>query len=360
MTRSLHVAYVDPGDPGLATLEECVERWWSTRATMAAVARHGLRVSVILRTRHAPGLLHRDGVEFHAVADDRLGRGVALAVRRLRPHVIHGNGFVYPARSLVLHLLNRRVPLLVQHHGEPPAPAGSRAARLQAIVGRRIDAALFTGGRWGAADPWLTRSILHPSKVHDVVETVVPGTIRDRDEARRRTGIDGDPAVLWVGRLEPGKDPLTMVRAAELAADRLPGLTVWMIGPGGSLDTVVRSVAASVSAGNVRLVDAVDHAEMAWWYAAADIVASTSHAEGSGFAVLEALAAGVGRVVTTDLPSHRTILGTLGPCGPRPGDAESFADALVEAWSRPPRLRTAPDPATALVELYRSLADRHR
>jgi glycosyltransferase involved in cell wall biosynthesis len=66
---------------------------------------------------------------------------------------------------------------------------------------------------------------------------------------------------------------------------------------------------------------------------AADVFVSGSHAEGSGYALLEALACGVTPVVT-DIPSFRALtdggrIGKLWPCG----DATGLAEALVTAAS---------------------------
>jgi glycosyltransferase involved in cell wall biosynthesis len=53
---------------------------------------------------------------------------------------------------------------------------------------------------------------------------------------------------------------------------------------------------------------------------------SGSHSEGSGYALIESIAAGVVPVVT-DIPSFRAI---AGDCGQRwqPGEPQQFADAL--------------------------------
>jgi glycosyltransferase involved in cell wall biosynthesis len=69
---------------------------------------------------------------------------------------------------------------------------------------------------------------------------------------------------------------------------------------------------------------------------AADFLVLGSHSEGSGYAVIEALACGTTPLVT-DIPSLRRITGdgAVGALSP-PGDADAMARALVE-WSRKPR-----------------------
>ena len=68
---------------------------------------------------------------------------------------------------------------------------------------------------------------------------------------------------------------------------------------------------------------------------------SGSHSEGSGYALIEAMSAGVVPVVT-DIPSFRAIAGDCGARWP-PGDAGAFADALLT------RVRAATSMNSALV-----------
>ena len=74
---------------------------------------------------------------------------------------------------------------------------------------------------------------------------------------------------------------------------------------------------------------------------AADLLVSGSHREGSGFALIEAMACGLPPVVT-DIPSFRALTG--GAVGRlwRRGDATDLAAALRWQWaSRNPQQRAA-------------------
>src|SRR5690606_9698193 len=76
-------------------------------------------------------------------------------------------------------------------------------------------------------------------------------------------------------------------------------------------------------------VGTVPEAEMAAWYAAADVLAFPSVKEGFGLAALEAMAAGV-PVVTSDLPVFREWLVPGRDALTAPvGDADALADALA-------------------------------
>lgn len=104
-------------------------------------------------------------------------------------------------------------------------------------------------------------------------------------------------------------------------------------------DELLPDVRARVEAsdrlrGRVHLRGRVPHAEMAAFYGAADLFVLASHREGSGYALLEALACGLFPVVT-DIPSFRVLTGAAGAGALFPaGDAAAFAEALV---------RTAPE-----------------
>jgi glycosyltransferase involved in cell wall biosynthesis len=76
---------------------------------------------------------------------------------------------------------------------------------------------------------------------------------------------------------------------------------------------------------------AVPRAELDAWYSAADSFVLGSHREGSGYALIEAMACGCPPVVTA-IPSFRAIAGeTLAGSFWPPGDARAFARALVTA-----------------------------
>jgi glycosyltransferase involved in cell wall biosynthesis len=76
---------------------------------------------------------------------------------------------------------------------------------------------------------------------------------------------------------------------------------------------------------------AVPHHDMAEWFSGSDIMFSASRHEGSGYALVEALACGCTPVVT-DIGPHRVIVGDLGRRFPV-GDAAAAAKALADVES---------------------------
>jgi glycosyltransferase involved in cell wall biosynthesis len=143
--------------------------------------------------------------------------------------------------------------------------------------------------------------------------------------------------VLWVGRLDANKDPLTILDAIEIAARDLPALRLWCCYHEQPLFAQVeaRLAASPGLAARVELLGRVPHARIEQLCRAADFFLLGSHREGSGYALIEALACGTTPVVS-DIPSFRALTGdgAIGALAP-PGDAAALASALVAQAARP-------------------------
>ena len=142
--------------------------------------------------------------------------------------------------------------------------------------------------------------------------------------------------MLWVGRLNANKDPLTILEGFAQALARLPGAVLTMIYDGDELLAAVRArlLTSPTLSARVRLVGRVPHPLMPAFYSAADLFVVGSHHEGSGYALIEACACGLVPVVPS-IPTFRVLTagGSLGALW-QPGDAASFARALVEVGQR--------------------------
>jgi glycosyltransferase involved in cell wall biosynthesis len=313
----MRIAYVMFGGLGGVSPSEALARWPGTPRLLAAlVERHGATVSAVWRVPPgtAPVSFVRDGVCYRFVPDrPRLPRRLAAAVAEARPDVVHVNGHIFPLPTLaVRRAVGRHVRIVIQHHGEPPGHGRLRVA--QAMASRAVDAHLFTGGEAQAA-PWrAARVIGRRTPVHDVLEASTDLAPRPRTAAALERGVHGEPAVLWVGRLVAGKGPLTALAAFErFVAGGATGAHLWMVCGDRSLAAPVDAAIAASEwlRGRVSVIGPVPHAEMAGWYSAADLFLSTSRHEGSGYALIEAMACGCPPVVS-DLPSHRAIAGPEG------------------------------------------------
>jgi glycosyltransferase involved in cell wall biosynthesis len=308
---------------------------WPTMPLVAsAVARTGAEVAVVGASR-MPAAFVRDGVFYRFVPEARLRGGngpglmpwrLAAAARQFRPNVIHFNGLGFPLHLRAMCRIG--VPVLAQDHASSPAGgwAGLQRWGLQRIAG-----VAFTSIE--QATPFGASGRLPPQvPVCEIPESSTAFAFGDQNEARRRCGVHGDPALLWVGHLNANKDPLTILHAARKALAQLPGLRLWCaFGSTALLPEVHRLLREDARlAAHVHLLGQVSHREVEMLCRACDMFVLGSHHEGSGYALIEALACGLTPVVS-DIPSFRNLTGggAVGALVPA-GDVDGFAAAIVK------------------------------
>ena len=365
--RALHVAQLNflPAPAGLAPAE-VLERWHSLADIAEAAASAGTRVSVIQAATREERVT-RGGIDYHFVdirgLDTAAGRGRRFAgvLAEIRADVLHGHSLGFAEAAFAIAQRLPSLPIILQDHADRPPRRWRRAQW------RRWYAALagvaFTAPE--LARPFARAGLFAPhTRRFAIPESSSRFSVGNRADARARTGLHGDPCVLWVGHLNRGKDPLSVLDGVSLAARRLPGLQLWCaFGSAPLLGEVRARIARDRQlAGRVHLLGTVAHAQVELLMRAADLFVSGSLAESCGYAVLEALACGVAPVVT-DIPSFRALIGGSGigrlwACG----DAAQLADALAAvAASRPPaaRVRAHFDAALSFAAVGRQWADAY-
>lgn len=331
-------------DPSANTPNELLDRYFTLTEWSAAVAKAGAEVSVVQRF-HTAATIERDGVRYEFVTDKQppwLSTSGAPppfidAVVKEAADIVHVNGLIFP--GLVAAIRGKANPgtvIVAQHHGGEFPLQGSG---LSGIWLRRrwyrglaaADAISFTAAE--QAEPWRAAGVLANQRVIEIVEASTTMRTVSRERARTAIALEGSPLILWVGRLTTNKDPLTVLDGLERALPQLPGAHVLMVFGDDTLvesvDKRVRSSALLIE--RVTLVGRLDRAELPNYYAAADVFISGSHYEGSGYALIEAMSAGVVPVVT-NIPSFRAIAGDTGARW-TPGDADDFARALTNVCS---------------------------
>jgi glycosyltransferase involved in cell wall biosynthesis len=284
-----------------------------------------------------------DGVEFQFVREtsliDRFSYRIGSKLLRpnrlldrivsLEPHIVQVAGFGHPLQVLQLRRRLPRAVIVLQDHAAAPRMGWRKELHRRAFAA--IDAVLFTAREQAAPffDAGLFRQDLRVFEALEDSSMFVPG---DQRAAQLRSGIHGDPCILWLGRLDAVKDPLGVLEAVAIAADQLPSLRLWCCCRDAPLEHEVRLRIAS----DVRLRSRVvllgprPHAEIEALCQAADFLIQGSRREGSGFAVIEAMACGTTPLVT-DIPAFRRITknGRFGALAP-PGDALAMAKNLLE------------------------------
>lgn len=328
-------------DPRRRGAAELLRAWTALGAVARAAARAGAEVTVVHAGWRDEEVVD-DGIRYRFVAEPsavphtvsrRLPRRLAAAVAAERPNVIHLQGLGFPLATRLLSASG--TPVLVQDHSGRP-PAGWRR-RLHRWGLARIAGAAFAARE--QARPFVHAGVLRPDlPVFEVQESTSEFTPGDVAQARRSTGIHGDPCLLWVGRLDANKDPLTVLDALAAAIPRIPGARLWMCHAEAPLEPAVRRRIASdpALAERVHLLGRVPHERVQELCRAADFLVLASHFEASCYAVLEAVACGAAPLVT-DIPALRRMTrgGAVGGLFP-PGDAAALARLMVEAagWPR--------------------------
>ena len=332
---SFHVGVHERGPEGL------LEAWPSLSRVATATARSGPDVTVVLAADQNASV-ERDGVAYRFVevpaglfpktsGSAWLGGSVRVfaAVANARPEIIHVHGLTYPIQT---HQLVRRfsdVPVLVQDHASRPSKGLRR--RVERWGFRSLSGVAFTAR--DQAVPFVDAGIFpRDLQIFEVIEASSDFTPGNQADARAKSGIFGEPCILWVGRLDDNKDPFTVLDAMERLIPDLPEIRLWCVySDAPLLGRVQKRIDSSVRLRDrVHLLGEVAHHLLQDFYRAADLFVSASHVEGSGFALLEAMACGTPPVVTA-IPSFRKITcdGAVGDLF-RTGDVGVLAERILK------------------------------
>jgi glycosyltransferase involved in cell wall biosynthesis len=334
-------------DPQRREPLQLLHDWPSLADVAEAVSGAGARVSVIQACSRTE-ILTREGVDYYFLAPDP---GVPTIVRsprfgelicRLAPDVFHVHGFGFPRDVLALAGLAPGIPIMLQDHANGPPPMWRRS--LWRLGFAAASGLAITGT--AKLECFRSAGLVHPRlALFDIPESSSRFHPGDRADARRATGLDGEPCLLWVGHLNRNKDPLAVLDGVSRAARQMSGLKLWCcFGSAPQLSAVEHRIARDpLLSPRVQLLGTVSHSRIEQLMRAADVFVLGSHSEGSGYAVLEALACGLPPAVT-DIPAFRSLIGTDGavghlwPCG----NAGLLSDAIVSIASRSqPPLRSA-------------------
>jgi glycosyltransferase involved in cell wall biosynthesis len=335
----MHVAQISFfTDPEARSPEKLLDDWPSLSDAAECAYRAGVRVSVVQACAHMQRMT-RNGVNYHFLPFGRdrwvrEGSAFAALMRELTPDVLHVHGLGFPHDVLSLAAIAPGIPILLQDHASRPPRAWRRNLWRRGFAA----ASGISFCSREQASPFAAVGLVAPhTTVHEIPESTsrfVPG---DRAQARRLSGVSGDPAALWVGHLDANKDPLAVLDGVSRAILTLPGLQLYCCYGNAPLLRAVqrRIIDDPLLIGRVRLLGKVPHAQIEQLMQAADLFVSGSHREGSGYSLIEALACGLPPVVT-DIPSFRTLTGagSIGALWPR-GDAAALSEKLIAVAAQP-------------------------
>lgn len=339
----MHVAIVNYAyDPVLQTPAALLRSYTALTGWAAGLAQAGAHVTVLQRFSHDT-LVEEGEITYRFIADRcrpslrrwQVPLRLHRQVREVAPAIVHINGLGFPIQARAL---RARLPghsaMVAQHRADRPARGYWKPVQRQGLA--VLDGLLFAARE--IATPWLRAGLLRADQpIFEIVGGSTGFRVLDRAAARARTGLRGDPIVLWVGRLDQNKDPLTVLRGFEQVVPGIPGARFYMVYASTPLLEAVQTyIAASpVLTKTVTLLGQIPYLSLEAYYNSADYFVLGSHHESSGFALVEAMACGVVPLVT-DIPSFRrmTGAGTVGALW-QPGDATGFAQVLTALLSRP-------------------------
>ena len=329
----LHVVQISFfNDPEGRSPAQLLEAWPTLVDVAEASSQSGIRVSVVQASAHSEHLV-RGAVHYYflpfgnALSTNRDNTAFGELLRTLAPDILHVHGLGFHRDVPSLHSLAPTIPIVLQDHADRPPRFWRRSAWRRGLS--VADGISFCAPE--QARPFIDAKLVRPeTNLYAIPESTSRFTPGDRQEARRTTGIAGDPAVLWVGHLNANKDPLTVLEGISAATGALPGLQLYCCyGMAPLLHEVQERIAAdSALRGRVHLLGRVPHERIEQLMRAADIFVQGSHRESTGYSLIEALACGLPPAVT-DIPSFRSITGP-GPVGRlwQCGDPRALCDAL--------------------------------
>jgi glycosyltransferase involved in cell wall biosynthesis len=157
------------------------------------------------------------------------------------------------------------------------------------------------------------------------------------------------PSIVAVGRLAPVKRFDLVVRAAIRAREKIPDLTLTIVGEGPLRAELEAQIGAADAEGWITLVGRVDRHDLVAYYRRSWLVVSGSLAEGWGLSLTEGAACGT-TAVATDIRGHRSSVvdGTTGVLARESELGDTIAAVLADHDRRAALERAALERARTL------------
>lgn len=298
---------------------------------------------------HVQSFIAKEGLQYDCIHSHYWVSGwVALRLRQsLQVPVVHmSHTLGYPKNSAVQQAWEREPPTRLQVEYEVLKHSDHLIAESQASKDHMVQDYGVDPARIEIIPCGVETSIFHP---------------HDRQQARRRLGLPGGPLLLFIGRLQPLKGIDTLLKCAYDVRQRHDDLQVLIVGGGVDTDdpherqererlhALMRELGLT---GHVRFIDAQPQEQLAYYYAAADLLMMPSHYESFGMVVLEAMACGtpvvashVGGLASTVLPGQTGFLAPV-------GDEQAFARSVEQLIGAPELWQSMSEAAYLRAQAY--------
>jgi glycosyltransferase involved in cell wall biosynthesis len=274
-------------------------------------------------------------------------RRIERLVSALAFDVIHAHHpfLLGPAARRLARRIRR--PLIFTYHTryEKYAHYVPLPLRLVQAAALRISAGFAAQADAVLAPSAVIRDELHARGVRAPIAVVPTGVdlVRfrpgDREAARRSLGVgQGEPLVLYVGRLDREKSVDRVLGAFERVASTIPAARLVLVGQGTEAERLRRTAASLPVAERIRFLGLRPHDSLAECYQAADVFLFASETETQGLVLAEAAACGL-PAVAVDAPGCDEVVrdGDTGILTKR--DPAALAEAVIGLLLDPERRR---------------------
>jgi len=135
---------------------------------------------------------------------------------------------------------------------------------------------------------------------------------KNKTQSKRKLGYrETDFILLYVGKLHPYKDPLTLIKAISVAVKKTANLRLVMIGDGKLYTEIEKEISKLNLSNYIRLFRRVTIQTLEMLYDAADVFVLPSVNEAFGMVLLEAMASGL-PVIASDSGACPEVIGNVG------------------------------------------------
>jgi sugar transferase (PEP-CTERM/EpsH1 system associated) len=179
---------------------------------------------------------------------------------------------------------------------------------------------------------------------------------RMRSEVRAKLAAGPNTMVVGtVGRLDPVKDHITLLRAAELALKKGVDLKLVIVGEGPQRAAVENQLSRTPDLAR-RTILTGDSKDVADWLNSFDIFMLPSVSEGMSNTLLEAMAVGIAPIATAIGGNREVVEHERSGLLVSPGDAEKMSDFIVQLAGAPEWLQALGRNARERIETRFSIA----
>ncbi|MBI1768799.1 MAG: glycosyltransferase family 4 protein [Bacteroidetes bacterium] len=248
-------------------------------------------------------------------------------IKKLNPDVILVQGFHHPFQVWLLQKsLKENARFYIHHHAERPLRLYKKF--FQRLIDRFVSGYFFVSLQ--QAEEWITSRQIHDrKKIREVMECSSVYQITDRSLARQVTKVQGK-VYLWVGRFDRNKDPLTLAKAFAQFSSEHPEVSLYVIYQQNDLLGEVVEIVKGFN--RIFMIGCQNKDQLLQWYNSADFIISTSHYEGSGIAVCEAMSCGCIPILSA-ISSFKWMTNENIGLSFKAGDTEGLHKALVKSLS---------------------------